>query len=303
MRGKRGIALLVVLWALLLLGLLGMSFAFAMRTEAQAARNGLDGARAYYQARTGINRALALLSSSPLDNVLRTSIAGGDDDASYEVTISGEGGKFDLNRISEEALKEVLRRGGLPPEEAENVGDSILDWRDEDDMPRANGAEFPYYGSLPEPLKPRNGKLAAVDELLSVKGVTPDLYGRFLSKVFTVHGNSPSVDINQAPVEVLRVLPGITAEAADAIVTLRRDNPFRSPAEVATFLSGQDLPLTAIPMVSISSAARVYAITSVGVAGGKIARGVSCRVEIGAGGPKSVKILRWMDYVAAGGGN
>jgi Tfp pilus assembly protein PilX len=47
MRDSKGIALLIVLWALLLLGTLGMSFSFAMRTEAKAARNGLDGARAY----------------------------------------------------------------------------------------------------------------------------------------------------------------------------------------------------------------------------------------------------------------
>lgn len=301
MRGDKGVALLVVLWALVLLGMLGMSFSFAMRTEAQAARNGLDGVRAYYQARTGINRALALLSSAPLDNVLRTTITGGDEDSSFEVTIAGEGGKIDLNRVTEESLKGFLRQGGLSPEDVESVGDSILDWRDDDDLPRANGAEFPYYGSLPEPLKPRNGKLSAVDELLSVKGVTPELYGRFLSKVFTVHSNSPSVDVNQAPVEVLRLLPGITTEAAEAIVAFRRENPFRSPAEVATFLSGQGLPLTAVRMLSTTSLRPVYTITSVGVAGGKIARGVSCRVEIGAGGPKSVKILRWMDYVAGGG--
>ena len=41
-------------WALLLLGTLAMSFAFSMRTEAQASRNGLEAARAYFLARTGV---------------------------------------------------------------------------------------------------------------------------------------------------------------------------------------------------------------------------------------------------------
>lgn len=300
MRGEKGVALLGVLWALVLLGMLGTAFAFAMRTEAQAARNGLDGARAYYQARNGIYRAVALLSSSPLDNVLKTAIAGEEEDASYDVKIAAEGGKIDVNLVTEVVLKEVLRRGGFSPEEAESVGDSILDWRDDDDMPRANGAEFPYYGSLPEPLKPRNGKLLTVDELLSVKGVTPDLYRRFLSRVFTVHGSS-TVDINEAPVEVLRVLPGFTAEAADALVAFRPDHPFQSPSDVTNFLSGQGLPLTAVPLFSTSSASKVYTITSVGKAGGKIARGIACRVEIGGRGPKLVKIVHWMDYVDLGG--
>lgn len=303
MRGTRGIALLIVLWALLLLGTLGMSFAFAMRMEATAARNSLDGARAYYQARTGINRVVALLSSAALDNVLRVPITGGEEDASYEARIASEGGKIDINLVAEETLKEILRKGGLSPEEAESVGDSILDWRDEDDVPRANGAESPFYAALPRPVKPRNGRLAAVDELLAVKGVTPDLYGRFLSRVFTVHGNSLSVDINDAPVEVLRLLPGFTPEAAAAVVSRRRSEPFRSPAEVAVFLAEANVPATTVKSFSTTSMTRVYTITSVGKAGGKLSRVVACRVEIGAGGSKSVKILRWLDYVAAGEGS
>jgi general secretion pathway protein K len=303
MRDSKGIALLIVLWALLLLGTLGMSFSFAMRTEAKAARNGLDGSRAYYQARTGINRVIALISSASLDNVLRVPITGEEEDAVYEARIASEGGKIDINLVAEETLKEILRKGGLSPEEAESVGDSILDWRDGDDVPRAKGAESPYYLSLPAPVKPPNGKLAAVDELLSVKGVTPDLYGRFLYRVFTVHGKSLSVDINEAPVEVLRVLPGFTAAAADAVVSRRLSDPFRSPAEVAIFLAEVNVPATTVKSFSTTSLSRVYTITSVGKVGRRISRAVACRVEIGAGGPKSVKIVRWMDYVAVGEGN
>lgn len=303
MRGRRGIALLIVLWALLLLGTLGMSFAFAMRTEATAARNALDGARAYYQARTGINRVIALVSYAGLDNVLHAPVTGGEDDASYEARVAGEGGKIDINLVAEGALKEILRKGELSPEESESIGDSILDWRDGDDVPRANGAEAPYYADLPVPVKPRDGRLAAVDELLSVKGVTPDLYGRLLSRVFTVHGNALTVDINEAPVEVLRVLPGFTAEAADNVVSRRLTAPFRSPAEVAAFLAEANLPAAALQSLSTTSSSRVYTITSVGKAGGKISRAVACRMVIGPGGSKSVKIVRWMDYVAVGEGD
>lgn len=302
MRGARGFAQLVVLWALLLLGMLAMSFSFAMRTEALAARNGLDGARAYYQARTGIHRAIAQLSALPIDNVLSQPLVGEEEDASYEARVESEGGKIDINLVPEERLKEILRKGGLSAEDAESVGDSILDWRDEDDMPRANGAESAYYSSLPDPVKIRNGKLWSIDELLAVKGVTPELYRGFLSKVFTVHGLSLSVDVNAAPVEVLRVLPGITPQAAEALVSLRRDSRFRSPAEVAAFLSSEGLPVTAVPLLSTSRVSRVYTITSVGKAGGRIARGIACQVEFGGAGGKSVKIVRWIDYVAAGEG-
>lgn len=302
MRSVRGFAQLIVLWALLLLGTLAMSFSFAMRTEARAARNGLDASRAYYQARTGVSRALALLSQPVTDNVLVVPLAGKDDDASYEARIVSEGGKIDINLVQEELLKEALRNGGLSPEDAEVVGDSILDWRDEDDMPRANGAEAPHYASLPAPVKPRNGKLESLDELLSVKGVTPELYMRLLSKVFTVNGLSPLVDVNAAPPEVLRVLPGFTKKAADAVVARRRETPFQSPSELATFLAGEGVPPSAVKNLSPSRPTRVYTIVSVGTAGGKLVRGIECLVEIGGAGAKSGKILRWKDYTALGEG-
>ena len=294
-----GFAQLIVLWALLLLGILAMSFSFAMRTEALAARNGLDASRAYYQARTGINRALGILSTGAVDNVLREPLTGEEEDATYETRVISEGGKIDLNFVSEETLKEALRKGGLSPEEAENVGDAILDWRDEDDMPRANGAEGAYYSTLPVPVKPRNGKIASVDELLSVKGVTPDLYMGLLSKVFTVHGNSPFVDVNSAPVEVLRVLPGFTPEMADAVVLRRSESPFASPADLAASLAGGTLPAGTMSLLTTSRLTQVYTILSVGKAGGKIARRVECRVEIAGVGGKSVKMKRWADYATA----
>lgn len=298
MRGARGIAQLVVLWALLLLGMMAMSFSFAMRTEALAARNGVDATRAYYQARTGIHRAISLLSVSAADNVLREPLAGKEEDASYETRVTAEGGKIDINYVSESVLKEVLKNGGLSAEETERAGDSILDWRDVDDMPRPSGVEDAYYASLPAPVKIRNGKLASLDELLSVNGVTPELYARLLSRTFTVHGLSSSVDVNAAPAEVLRVLPGFTPQAAEAVLSRRRENPFRSPAEVASFLAEAGVPPAAAAILSTSSQGRVYTITSVGKAGGRTARGVECRVEIAGAGGKSVKILRWMDYVA-----
>jgi general secretion pathway protein K len=302
MRSERGIAQLIVLWALLLLGTLAMSFSFSMRTEAQAARNGVDATRAYYQARSGISRALALLSEPVTDNVLAAPLSGKDDDASYETRIVSEGGKIDINLVAEELLKGVLRNGGLSPEDAEAVGDSILDWRDEDDMARANGAEGPHYASLPVPVKPRNGKLVCVDELLFVKGVTPELYLRLLSKVFTVNGLSPLVDVNAAPPEVLRVLPGFTPKAADAVVARRRETPFQSPSEVATFLAGEGVPPSAVQNLSPSRPTRVYTIVSVGTSGGKLVRGVECLVEIGGAGTKSSKILRWKDHASVGEG-
>lgn len=293
---RRGIAQLVVLWALLLLGTLALSFAFSVRTEAQASRNGLDLGRAYFQARTGVERAIALLSSAGTDNVLGRVITGGEDDVAYEVRVVAEGGKIDVNFVTEEVLKEVLRKGGLPEEEAQRVGDAILDWRDEDDRPRQNGAEAGDYASLPEPVRPRNGRMTGLWELRYVRGVRPEFFDRFLAVVFTTDGRSPGVNINLAPPEVLRVLPGFTPELADLVASRRAEVPFRSAADVAAFLAGEGVPLPAIPLFSTGGASRAYTITSTGRSGKRIARAVRCTIEFRGGG-NPYKMNRWEDHV------
>ncbi len=293
---RRGIAQLVVLWALVLLGTLAMSFAFSMRTEALASRNGLEASRAYYQARTGVDRAIALLSSGAADNVLGGPISGGEDGSTYEVRVTPESGRIDINFVSEEALKQILKNCGLTADEAERLGDAILDWRDEDDRARPAGAEEPDYRSLPEPVKPRNGKFASVGELRYVRGVTPEFYERYLAVIFTVDSGTPGVNVNVAPIEVLRVLPGFTPELAALAAARREEAPFRSSADVAAFLAAEGGGPSSIPVFSTAAAFPVYAISSVGKAGGAVTRAIRCTLEV-RGGSSQIRIRRWEDQV------
>ena len=58
------------------------------------------------------------------------------------------------------------------------VVDSILDWIDEDDEPRLNGAETSYYQGLANPYECKNGPIESFDELLKIQGITAaTLYG------------------------------------------------------------------------------------------------------------------------------
>lgn len=62
------------------------------------------------------------------------------------------------------------------PGMTEEVSDAILDWLDEDDEPRPLGAEFDdYYLNLQPPYKPANGPIESIEQLLLVRGVTPQL--------------------------------------------------------------------------------------------------------------------------------
>src|SRR5437773_6739679 len=57
-RGERGVALLLVLWVFMILGVLALDFARYMRDDAMAALNFADETRGYYLALAGINRAI-----------------------------------------------------------------------------------------------------------------------------------------------------------------------------------------------------------------------------------------------------
>ena len=291
----RGIALLLVLWALVLLGTLALGFSWSMRTEAMAARNGIDETRAWFQARTGVNRAVVLLASRSADNVLAASIAGEDGDVSYGIRVESESGKVDVNLVGEAVLLEILKKGGLPEEEAEGVRDAILDWRDEDDVPRPRGAERTEYAQMTEPITPRNGKIRGIGELMYVKGVTKDFHEAFLSRVFTAHGNSPRLSFLRAPEIVLRSLPGVSPEAADRIVAGRRAEPPISAADLAPMVASGMLTAEGLTLLSGVSASNVYTITATGRAGNDVARVVRCLVEVSGSGEKGVKMLGWLD--------
>jgi general secretion pathway protein K len=298
MRGtdsNRGVALLLVLWALVLLGTLALGFSWSMRTEAMAARNGIDETRAYFQARTGVSRAIALLASLPSDNVLAAAIAGKDGDASYDVRVESESGKVDVNLVDDEVLLETLKKGGLPEEEVESVRDAILDWRDEDDVARPRGAERAEYGRMTEPITPRNGKFRGIGELMHVKGVAGEFHRAFLSRVFTVHGNSPRVNFLRAPEIVLRSLPGVSSEAADRIVAGRMEEPPISAAALAAMAGEGLLTAQGLALLSGGSSSNVYTITATGRAGGDVIRVVRCLVEVSGSGKKGVKMLGWLD--------
>ena len=61
------------------------------------------------------------------------------------------------------------------PGMTESIADAILDFLDEDDEPREFGAEADHYTALVPAYRPKNGPLESIEELLLVRGVTPQL--------------------------------------------------------------------------------------------------------------------------------
>lgn len=179
---ERGAALLLVLWLGALFVVVVAAFAFAMRTELDAARNVKDEAEAYALAQAGIALALVELADAaarpapaPFGPWRSGAVAFGR--GTYEVVVTDEESKLPLGGAAAESLALLLRNTGVTdPHAVATIVDSVLDWLDADSFHRLNGAEGEYYGSLPEPYRPRNGPFQALEELLLVRGMTRDIF-------------------------------------------------------------------------------------------------------------------------------
>jgi hypothetical protein len=92
--------------------------------------------------------------------------------------LEDESTRLNLNTLlhAEELLPGAGRQFLMAlPGMTEDVADAILDWIDADDEPRELGAEIDYYTGLSPAYVPKNGPLETVEELLLVRGVTPQL--------------------------------------------------------------------------------------------------------------------------------
>jgi hypothetical protein len=84
----------------------------------------------------------------------------------------------DINGIQQRSvLANLLKQCGMElGAERDAVIDSILDWRDTNREHRLNGAEEDYYRGLDPPYSCKDGRIDVLEELLLVRGVTPELF-------------------------------------------------------------------------------------------------------------------------------
>jgi general secretion pathway protein K len=228
----------------------------------------------------------------------------------FKVLIGNESGKININSAGADLLRLGLNSVGLSDGEKETIVDSILDWRDEDNFHRANGAEDDYYRSLPRPYECKDGEFDSVDELLLVRGVTAEIFFDGLKNRFTVYGGdgsanpnrnwrmrrkqSSQININAAPPDVLMALPMMTQEAVDAIVEFRMEEEIKSVSDLAD-LVGADI-YNAIKTHITFSNSPFYTVLSTGMLAGSSTRvGLEALVEINGTYEGGFRIVEWRE--------
>jgi general secretion pathway protein K len=332
----------MVLWVITILTVVVLEFCFAMRTEVNITKNFKNELQLYGIAQGGVQRAIAELilkhdtRSQQLMKTMKTeavtpekperkewvpdgrSYAVQFDQGECELRIMSEAGKININTISEMTLRKLIGNLGLDAEKRDTVVDSILDWRDPDDFIRINGAENDYYQSLKEPYRCKNANLDSIEELLLVKGITPELfYGRKgakggeegakasdvgLKDVFSVYAPGEQVDINSASLPVLRAILGLPSEVAKAILKAREEKGFENQQDLLQRVPELSPFITEITgrlvfsSILTPSATVYYTIESRGKSkeGGAV-RGLKTIVKIDRTDKKGYKIIQWVD--------
>ncbi len=133
----------------------------------------------------------------------------------------------------EQFWKRFLLSGKFAIDDEQQVADlldAIRDWIDEDDDARGNGAENAYYQSLSPGYSCRNGTMLTVEELLFVKGMTPELfYGdeehEGIAEYIAVAGDDGKINLNTASGVVLAALNPELDEEMISDLKVYREEP------------------------------------------------------------------------------
>jgi general secretion pathway protein K len=317
----RGSALLAVLWVSAALAAIGFSLASIVRGETDRTSTSLDSLRAYYLAQGSIYRATYELLWS-VQNPGKRAIPRYSTHVDYNfptgqvrVDLIPETAKLDVNNIPPEDLYKLCLALGLDPERAREIALAIVDWRG-----AAQAAGFDeFYESLQPSFRAPHASLKEIEELLLVKGVTPEIfYGTYvpaseldpglrpaneklvprpgLVDCLSVYGSRGAVDANTAVPAVLTTV-GLPPDVAAALVARRNVTPF-DPGTLAAFLgaygvNGARLRLEGNSILTMRATARLR------VANGRLSdlrRTVGAQIKfMPQGYDAPIHILRWYD--------
>jgi type II secretory pathway component PulK len=185
MKKRRGSILVVVLFAMAVLSLLAMSFAYRAALEGRSARHRAVMVQLKAQAASAVAIALGrlaenvnnfdhpsepwrahgpLVSEDWLDAWVPEQVS---EAAAYsaDYQVVDEDGKLNVNYASSVSLEKLgMSQGQIA---------GLFDWMDGDNNPQTDGAENEFYMSRARPYRCKNGPMEVLDEMLLVRGFGP----------------------------------------------------------------------------------------------------------------------------------
>lgn len=253
--GRRGSALLAVLWLAAALAAIAFAVANNVKGETERTSTEVDSLRAYYVATGGIERALLWILWGPGHRnpdgtprfytppmpIMHFEFPTG----AADVELIPETSKLNINTATPQQWMALMGALGVPADRAQTIVAGILDWRS-----RTPGGAFTdfdqYYLSISPTFRARHASFEQIEELLVIRGMTPELfYGRYdkapdgrllprpgLKDCVSIFGGSSVYDINSVQPAVMQAL-GLPPEVAALVAATRRQAPFRNGQQIA----------------------------------------------------------------------
>ncbi len=276
-KSNQGSALLVVLWAVMLL-----AFAVAMSGERVALILGDTSIRAKrLQAELLADSAMAsmdvilreerrkILESAPSSDPNRKPIDFSHlighwksqplflGEGSYWIEVYDEQSRINWRRTPVAVWKNLLRNGDVPSDRIVAWLDAITDWEDADDLRSLNGAETSDYRALERNRRrAKNAPITDLGELPWIMGGEEILALRVsmgtrggsvpLADLATLHGDG-KINLNTAPAPLIAAVLGVSLEEAEQMVRSRC-----GPDGVEG--TADDVPMDHVPLPSVSTA-------------------------------------------------
>lgn len=270
---NKGIALLLVISVTTILIATALEYNRRARLAVLSTAAARDRLTLSHMASSGIHAAMAMLAKdrreSNIDS-LQEDWANSDkinellaeipfEDGKLTVTISDEMGRLQVNALVTypesrnfnesqrsiwERFLDYFKTEEETPEDSQSTAiiNSLKDWLDSGDdeaITGLSGAESSYYQDLSPSYSSRNGPISDINDLLLVKGVTPELFSGNREKpgiagFVTVYGMTPGagtsftfpgkININTAELPVLvAMLPTENVDLAQAFFELRQE--------------------------------------------------------------------------------
>jgi general secretion pathway protein K len=259
---------MIALWSLCLLSSFAVIVGSEIRQKVTLVHRLDERDRLHFIAEAGATRAIFNLKEAPTDEraVLGCALGSivrevkemrlGDG----KCTVSGEGlgtqpespetqfgcvdeeRKMNINTADRMTLQKLLLIVlNLDIMKAQELAASLVDWRDSDSFLSIplGSAEDSYYEDLPYPFGAKDANYEVLDEILLVKGMTPEIFER-IKGYLTIYGDG-RVNVNTAPKAVLVAL-GLRDDLANMIITFRQgkdgvpgtadDNAFISTSDI-----------------------------------------------------------------------
>ena len=306
----------MVMWMSAALAAIAFSLATSVRGETDRTSTTVDDLRSYYIATGAIQRAImdiqqgGVAPDAPGYHLGRLRLTYAFPTGDAVVEIIPETAKLNMNTITGEKLVVLLTALGLDAEHAQEAAAAIVDWRKPLGTQSAGSFDEFYLSQTPS-FRARHASFEEIEELLSVKGVTPDLYyGTFvrdttmdppqlvarggLKDCLSVYGSFGALDVNGAAPAAMAAV-GVPQDMINAVVARR---PFLKPKDFADFLQGnnggaQNLRMGGNQMFTLRATARLKLADG---AYSDLRRTVAATVDLRVNNDPPVVVLRWYDH-------